>query len=148
MTTPHSIARVRTNGVTLAVSAAIAAMLVGCATRRVQVTSEPAGAMVSLNDVEIGRTPCEADITFYGEYDVVLTKQGFEPLRTRGDASVPVYEIPPLDLAGEVVGARTVIRWHYVLSPSLEVSQSKQDFEQGLLDRARTLRDDTGAPPK
>jgi hypothetical protein len=96
----------------------------GCSSRRISITSEPSGATVTVNDVEIGRTPVEADFTYYGVYDVLVTKEGFEPLRTKARASAPIYEYPPVDLA-----------------------MRAEEFEKQLMDRARAMRDDgTNAP--
>ncbi|MFB3120043.1 MAG: PEGA domain-containing protein [Stenotrophomonas maltophilia] len=40
------------------------------------ITSEPPGALVWLNDREIGRTPVDVDFEFYGRYDVRLHLPG------------------------------------------------------------------------
>lgn len=124
-------------------------VLAGCLERRVAVTSEPPGALVTINDVEIGRTPVEADFTYYGDYDVRLDLDGYEPLRTRARASTPIYEYPPFDLAATAVPARIehVTRWHFKLEKSLEDTQAPAEFERGLLDRARSLRGQMSGKP-
>ena len=45
---------------------------VGCVERKLSIGSEPSGALVTLNDVEIGRTPITVPFTWYGDYDIVL----------------------------------------------------------------------------
>ena len=113
----------------------------GCMSRRVVVTSTPPGATVYANDVELGRTPLEAQFTYYGSYDVLVQLDGFEPLRTKAKATAPVYEYPPLDLAASAVpGAEHVVRWHFNLEPALETRQSPQELEAGLMERARGVR--------
>lgn len=119
----------------------------GCMSRRVSITSEPSGASVTVNDVEIGRTPVEADFTFYGVYDVLVSKDGFEPLRTKARARAPLYEYPPVDLAASATGAEKVVRWHFALMPALERKLSPEEFERGLMERARALRDDRSTTP-
>ncbi len=47
-------------------------MLGGCVERLITVKSKPAGAIVYLNDEEIGRTPATVPFRFYGVYDVRL----------------------------------------------------------------------------
>lgn len=118
----------------------------GCLQRRVSVTSEPPGALVYLNDTEIGRTPVEADFTYYGEYDVRLVLEGYEPLITRTKADPPLYELPPFDLVATLWPGKidTHIRWHYVLQKPLEDSQPRDDFERGLIDRAKDLQQKVG----
>jgi hypothetical protein len=120
----------------------------GCLERRLLITSEPAGALVSVNDVEVGRTPVEADFTFYGDYDVVLTKDGFEPLRERKTARAPVWEYPPFDLVASAVPAtiEKEVKWHFVLQPALETTQTSQELEAGMLERARAVRGQITVP--
>ena len=124
-------------------SLGLASMLGGCMQRSLDITSEPPGATVYLNDVEVGRTPLEVGFTYYGEYDVLLTKDGFEPLRTRADAVAPVYEHPPLDLAAEAMpwGVRTRVPWHFVMTPLPATPDEKSAAEAALLDRARATRE-------
>ncbi|NUQ68578.1 MAG: PEGA domain-containing protein [Phycisphaerales bacterium] len=118
------------------------ALLAGCSSRRIAITSEPTGALVTVNDVEVGRTPVEAEFTYYGVYDVRVEAKGFEPLRTRARANAPFYEYPPVDfIASTTPPAKdTVIRWHFRLEPSLESTLGSEEFERTLLERARTLR--------
>ena len=113
--------------------------LVGCVQRRMYITSEPVGARVTVNDVEVGITPVEVDFTFYGDYDILLVKDGFEPLRQVRPVKAPVWQIPPFDLAAEAVPGRTrhEVKLHFVMQPALESSQSKQEFEAALIDRAK-----------
>lgn len=120
----------------------------GCLERRLLITSEPAGALVSVNDVEVGRTPVEADFTFYGDYDVVLTKDGYEPLRERKTARAPVWEYPPFDLVASAVPAtiEKEVKWHFVMQPALETTQSPQELEAGMLERAKAVREQITVP--
>ncbi len=121
--------------------AVVGVVLGGCMTRTIEITSEPSGALVTLNGVEVGRTPVRADFTYYGVYDVLLTREGCEPLRTKARARAPVYELPPLDLAANAVpGATNTVRWHFTLGEALETREPREAMEQGLLERARALR--------
>jgi hypothetical protein len=121
--------------------AAILLLLPACASRRIDITSEPSGALVYLNDIELGTTPCSAEFRFYGIYDVRLEKEGFEPLRTQANASAPFYEYPPLDLAtaASPIPVSTRVKWHFTMTPSLETTQSEAELEQGLIERAKDL---------
>ncbi len=120
---------------TLAGLIAGAGALGGCLERRIHITSEPTGALVHLNDVEVGHTPVEVDFTYYGVYDVRVTKDGFKPLMTSAEASAPVYEWPVIDLAAEMIPARIVtdIEWHFTLEPA-------DHDPDALIERARGLR--------
>jgi hypothetical protein len=52
-----------------------ASTLVGCVERTISITSEPRGALVYLNDEEVGRTPVSVPFTYYGVYDVRLERE-------------------------------------------------------------------------
>jgi hypothetical protein len=51
------------------------ASLLGCVERTISITSEPRGALVYLNDEEVGRTPVSVPFTYYGVYDVRLERE-------------------------------------------------------------------------
>ena len=61
-------------------------LMSACVRRTIEITSEPEGALVWLNDREVGRTPCSIEFTHYGRYDVRLRRDGFEPISGFGDA--------------------------------------------------------------
>ena len=126
---------------TLALLAA-AACSTGCLKRTISVTTEPPGALVWINDVEVGRTPLETDFTFYGTYDVRVRREGYEPIITSAKADTPIQEQPGIDLLAEAAPVRfhNVVRWHWVLTPLAEQSQPKEQSEQDLITRANALR--------
>jgi len=108
---------------------------IGCIKRTITITSEPAGAIVWLNDREIGRTPVVTDFTYYGEYDVRAELHGYQPLMTTKWLHAPSWDVPPIDLVTEVVApdAHADLHWSFTLEP-LEVDPS------ALIKRAETLR--------
>ena len=117
--------------------------LTGCVDRKIRVTSEPSGARVWLNDIEIGSTPTEADFKFYGRYDVRLEKPGYEPLWLDKKAYAPVWQWPGLDIAAEMLPTRLddVVEWHFELEPTLESTTDPDTLRAGLLERAGALRE-------
>lgn len=123
--------------------------LAGCIERRIEITSEPSGALVWVNDQQVGRTPTQAAFKYHGVYDVRLQLDGFEPLVTEAEASPPIYEHAPLDLFAEMAPAQieNVQRWHFVLEPALETRQSREELEAGLLERAGEMRRELEAIP-
>jgi len=76
----------------------VAIGLCGCVERELTITSEPAGALVFISDVEKGRTPLTTEFTWYGDYDIILRREGCQTLKTHAHLNAPLYEIPPLDL--------------------------------------------------
>ena len=112
----------------------------GCAQRTIEIRSDPAGALVYLNDEQVGRTPVEVPFMFYGTYDVRLERAGHEPLWTTRRARAPWWDHPPIDLLGEAVGAHARVRWHFELEPAT----APDDIDPDALDaRARELRERT-----
>jgi hypothetical protein len=131
---------------------AVVAALGGCVERTISITSEPPGAVVWLNDVEIGRTPVETDFTFYGVYDVRLRLEGYEPLLTSAVAKAPVYDLPAIDLLAEAVPAtiESRIDWHFALVPLPELQEGADldALRRDLVDRAKQTRDQLPPPAK
>lgn len=120
--------------------------LAGCSQKVIEITSEPEGALVTLNDVPVGRTPLQTEFTYYGDYDVQARKEGFEPIRTKATASTPIYERAPLDLATSPIPYESVVKWHFKLEPALEKAEPKQQFEEDLITRAKGLREQVDEP--
>lgn len=143
--------RLLANGCRVAVSVVALSTLTGCLERTILVTSEPEGAIVYLNDREIGRTPVEADFAYFGVYDVRLNLEGHEPVVTSRRARAPLHEVPPIDLAAEAVPAKlpTRIAWHFVMTPlaSQMPGADRGALRNELVGRAGELRrETTGAP--
>jgi len=113
----------------------VALALTGCVRRVIDITSDPPGARVWVNDRDAGRTPCSIEFTHYGRYDVRLRREGFEPVVGFGDADAPVWDFVGCDLVSEVLPANLTSRvaWHFTLIPT------DQD-EAALVQRARTMR--------
>jgi len=119
------------------ITASLAITLVGCQQRTLRVTSDPPGAMLHLNDVEVGRTPVEVGFTWFGTYAVKLRLEGYETLETAAEAKAPLHEQPGFDLIAMMLPGeeRTEIAWHFELSPE------RRDPD-ALIGRAAELRHD------
>jgi hypothetical protein len=98
--------------------AALTVMTTGCIQRTIKIDSNPQGALVHLNDEEVGRTPLSVPYKFYGVYDVRLELDGYEPLWTKEEAKAPWWEAPGPDLFAEALTDADVIQdWHFNLKP-------------------------------
>jgi hypothetical protein len=95
----------------------LALLLTGCVRRSLTVKSNPPGALVYLNGVEVGRTPLTRDFTWYGTYDVVLRKEGYETLKTRGKVIAPWWQWVPIDLVAELLPLHDRRRLAYRMKP-------------------------------
>lgn len=123
------------------------AVLPGCLERTIRVTSDPPGALVWLNDTEIGRTPAEARFKFYGTYDVRVELPGYEPIHEGRDAKAPFYEYPGPDFVAAALPARiqNTVEWHFDLTPSAGVNDPQS--QAAIIARAQDLRDRLGPAP-
>jgi len=119
------------------------AALAGCVERFITVTSRPEGAAVWLNDEEVGSTPLTVPFTWYGEYEVVLRKEGYQTIKTSRQADAPLYQWPVIDLAAELLPMKLVDKhqWDFDLTV-----QPPADPDQ-LMERARELQAQTLADP-
>ena len=118
----------------------------GCHTRTLEITSEPTGALVWLNDEQVGRTPLETDFVHYGTYDVRVRLEGYLPLSTYRSASASAVDQPGIDFVTQAFPGRSITRWHFTLEPLPELADQK-GAETAAYDRAKDFRDRaTGKP--
>src|SRR5262245_11374473 len=91
----------------------------GCLERKIHITSDPPGALVWVNDIEVGRTPVTTGFLFYGDFDVRASREGCEPVQTHRDTWAPVWETAPIDLGATAlpVSLRHTVEWHIELKP-------------------------------
>jgi hypothetical protein len=112
----------------------------GCVRRRLNVRSNPPGALVYVDNQQIGTTPCSVDFTYYGTREIRLIKPGYETLTVNQPIPTPWYQVPPLDFVSEnltptkIRDNRTVT---YDMAPQIVVPTEQ------LLDRANQLRQET-----
>lgn len=112
----------------------------GCVRRRLNVRSNPPGALVYVDNQQIGTTPCSVDFTYYGTREIRLIKPGYETLTVNQPIPMPWYQIPPLDFVSEnltptkIRDNRTVT---FDMAPQIIVPTEQ------LLDRANQLRGET-----
>jgi hypothetical protein len=122
----------------------LAAGLGGCLERDITVTSEPPGAIVYLNGVDIGRTPVTTPFKWHGDYDVVLELPGYRTLHTHANINVPPQEVVPVDLFADLSPHR--YEDHRYLHYEME-ELVLPDANQ-LIERAEQLRERNVQPPK
>jgi len=73
----------------------------GCVQRRMTIRSNPPGALVYVDDYQLGTTPVSTDFIYYGTRKIRLVKDGYETLTVRQPFPIPWYEIFPLDFVTE-----------------------------------------------
>ena len=101
------------------------------------IRSNPPGALVYVDDYEIGTTPVSTDFTYYGTRKIRLVKDGYETLTVMQPIPSPWYQVPPIDfitenfVPGQIRDQRIL---DYQLKPQMVVPTDQ------LLSRAEGLR--------
>ncbi|MCU0689145.1 MAG: PEGA domain-containing protein [Phycisphaerales bacterium] len=129
------------SGASLLAACAATLVATGCSRRTIEVTSEPSGALVWINDQQVGRTPLEADFKYFGTYDVRVVLDGYEPITAGMKAEAPLHEQPGIDLLAAPATLTTTVRWHFDLAPSAETTLGRRAAEELVITRARAFRE-------
>jgi hypothetical protein len=114
-----------------------ACLLSGCVERKFVIDSNPPGAKVFVNNVEIGTTPVDYPFLYYGTYNITLEMQGFQTETFQQRVAPPWYAYPPADFVTEHVipsKIRDIRRLNYELKPQVQLSPIE------LLNEATELR--------
>lgn len=80
---------------------ALLATSAGCVRRRLTIRSNPPGALVFVDNQEIGFTPVSTPYVYYGTRNIRLVKDGYETLSVKQNFKAPWYQIPPADFVTE-----------------------------------------------
>jgi hypothetical protein len=108
-------------------------VLAGCVERRLTINTEPQGAMVILNDQEIGVSPVTVPFNWYGDYWVRLNKNGYETLNTHRQLKAPLHDYFPFDFIAGVLYPGQIVdayEWTFALTPQ-EYPTRDQLIENG-----------------
>ncbi len=109
----------------------------GCVQRRMTIRTNPPGAVVYVDEEEIGTSPCSHDFVYYGTRKIRLVKDGYETQTILQPFPWPWYELIGLDfvtenlIPGEIRDERVL---DYQLQPQIIVPTDQ------LLGRAENLR--------
>jgi hypothetical protein len=109
----------------------------GCVERRMTIRSNPPGALVYVDDYDIGITPVSTSFIYYGTRKIRLVKDGYETLTVMQPIPPPWYEFYGVDFVSEnfVPGQiRDQRVFDFQLKPQMLVPSDQ------LLSRAEQLR--------
>ncbi|MGB2862420.1 MAG: PEGA domain-containing protein [Sedimentisphaerales bacterium] len=112
-------------------------VLTGCVERRLTINTKPQGAVVALNDEEIGESPVSVNFKWYGDYCVRIRKEGYETLNTHRYLKGPWYDHFPFDFFAQIVNPNRIVdsyEWTFELSPRRQISRDE------LIQNARELK--------
>jgi hypothetical protein len=111
--------------------------LAGCVERRITINSEPKNALVYLNDKEVGRTPVTVPFEWYGDYDIIIRKEGYETIKTHEKIVQPWYQYFPVDFFAEILWPATIYDDHYL---DFDLTQYEPTDPKELGERALEMR--------
>jgi len=111
-------------------------LLAGCVERNLTINTEPDGALVILNDEEIGISPVTVGFEWYGDYNVAIRKEGFETLKTHRKLKAPWYDGFPFDLFAQILPHRIVDSYEW----QFDLEEKKQIAPDQLIQNAEQLR--------
>ncbi len=109
----------------------------GCVERKLTINTEPQGAIVALNDEEIGTSPVTVEFNWYGDYKVRVEKDGYEIVNTHRKLDAPAHDGFPLDFFYEVLWPGSVVdeyEWTFALT------QFKAPSREDLIEASRQLK--------
>ena len=129
---------VKCNLLTFIICCSVASLLLcGCVERRLTINTKPQGALIALNDEEIGESPVTVNFNWYGDYCVRISKEGFETLNTHRDLKGPWYDHFPFDFFAQIVNPNRIVdsyEWTFELSPARRITRDE------LMQNARALK--------
>ena len=103
-------------------------ILSGCVERKLTINTEPQGAMVILNDEEIGNSPVTVSFEWYGDYNFAIRKEGFETLKTHRKLKAPLHDGFPFDFFANTLNPDRIVdefEWTFELETKKEISRKE-----------------------
>jgi hypothetical protein len=100
----------------------------GCVKRELTINTKPQGAVVALNDEEIGESPVTVNFNWYGDYCVRISKEGYETLNTHRCLKGPWYDHFPFDFFAQIVSPNRIVdsyEWTFELSPARQIGRDE-----------------------
>lgn len=128
------------------VSLIIAVILGGCVERQLTINTQPQGALVVLNDEEIGTSPVTVSFEWYGDYDVRISKEGFATLKTHRKLESPWYDAFPFDFFAQILNPDRIVdeyEWTFELAPKKKISREELIQNAEELKKAALTTDST-----
>ncbi|MCG3126206.1 MAG: hypothetical protein CHACPFDD_01036 [Phycisphaerae bacterium] len=111
----------------------------GCVERTMKIQTDPSNALVIVNDEEVGLSPVKFSFLWYGDYDIIVRKAGYETLKTHHRLDPPWYQFPPIDFVVETLMPGTIRDEREV--PLLTLESTRERTDQEIVGRAEETRD-------
>jgi hypothetical protein len=108
----------------------------GCVQRTLTVRTDPPGALVFLNDQEIGRSPVTRNFLWYGVYDVEIRLEGYQSIKGTAPVIAPWWQWVPFDFFAEAFAVTD----HHDLYFALRRPNDRLEEPELIVKRAEDLR--------
>lgn len=115
--------------------------LAGCVERQMKIQTSPPGALVVINDEEVGTSPVKFTFLWYGDYDLIFRKEGYQTLKTHYRVDAPWYQWPPFDFVAETLVPGTIRDVHE--PPPFALTPASQPTVGEVVQQAVEMRDRT-----
>ena len=112
----------------LIVGLSVSLLLSGCVERKLTINTKPQGALVILNDEEIGTSPVTVSFEWYGDYWIRISKEGYESLNTHRPLKRPWHDRPPFDFFAQITNPNRIVdsyEWTFPLESKKQVSREE-----------------------
>jgi hypothetical protein len=112
----------------ITISLIVSLFLCGCVERKLTINTEPQGALVFLNDEEIGTSPVTVSFEWYGDYWVRISKEGYETLNTHHLLKGPWYDGFPFDFFAQIISPDRIVdsyEWTFELEPKKQITREE-----------------------
>ena len=116
----------------------------GCIERRLTINTVPSGALVTLNDEEIGVSPVTVNFNWYGDYRIQIIKEGYDIFNTHRELKAPLHDTMPFDFFCGVLWPGRIVdsyEWSFDLQPYTEMNREE------LIQDALKLQQQAAEPP-
>lgn len=136
--------KAKTGRQVLCLSLVIFLLAGGCIERRLTINTVPSGALVSLNDEEIGVSPVTVNFNWYGDYRIQIVKEGYDIFNTHRDLKAPLHDTMPFDFFCGVLWPGRIVdsyEWSFELNPYTEMNRDE------LIQKAKELEQKATEPP-
>ncbi len=117
---------------------AVVFCVTGCVERQLTIKTVPEGALVVLNDEEIGRAPVTTSFNWYGTYDVRISKVGYETLKTHRKLDAPAHDKFPWDFFAHFLNPNRIVdkyEWQF------ELEEKQTPTSEELIKKADLLKE-------
>jgi hypothetical protein len=112
--------------VVLAMVSAALCFCTGCVERKITITTEPSGALVLLNDEEVGTSPVTVGFEWYGDYNVQISKDGYQTLKTHQNLKRPIADRFPVDFFADMFSSKIYqYNWNFKLETLQPIDKEK-----------------------